>query len=289
MLTEIAGDARTVAGQRQRPRPQARLRRHQRRRIPRATLAVEVRPGATPELRATNTWDALDAALHARGLLAAEERDALHSSYDFLREVEGRLHASWPQPFARRPAAEAGGPANAGGGWVSGRPGRRWPLLPRRTGATYNADQRDIFLPKLSSAPLNNVRFPDEASGEACLRQDKPGGSPVSVLGMACAACNSHDRGSSFSDSTSEAPLVSAQKRAESLSGWRPCTRTARAGGGGSSAGSGKRTRLGLRAALPPAPASPRAAAAYGNRRAYSRAKRSLRRLLQLPLSPSTG
>jgi [glutamine synthetase] adenylyltransferase / [glutamine synthetase]-adenylyl-L-tyrosine phosphorylase len=46
--------------------------------------------GATPELRATNTWDALEA-LHARGLLAAEERDALRTSYDFLREVESRL------------------------------------------------------------------------------------------------------------------------------------------------------------------------------------------------------
>ncbi len=46
--------------------------------------------GATPALRATNTWDAL-AALPAAGLLSAEEAGQLRASYDFLREVESRL------------------------------------------------------------------------------------------------------------------------------------------------------------------------------------------------------
>jgi glutamate-ammonia-ligase adenylyltransferase len=46
--------------------------------------------GARIDIRATNTWDAL-AALHAEGLLTAEEHAALRDSYEFLREVESRL------------------------------------------------------------------------------------------------------------------------------------------------------------------------------------------------------
>ncbi|HXG11295.1 MAG TPA: bifunctional [glutamate--ammonia ligase]-adenylyl-L-tyrosine phosphorylase/[glutamate--ammonia-ligase] adenylyltransferase, partial [Gemmataceae bacterium] len=43
-----------------------------------------------PALRTGNTWEALDA-LHAAGLLSEEEHATLRSSYDFLRQVEGRL------------------------------------------------------------------------------------------------------------------------------------------------------------------------------------------------------
>jgi glutamate-ammonia-ligase adenylyltransferase len=81
--------------------------------------------GAAPELRATNTWDAL-AALHARGLLTAEEHGALRASYDFLREVESRLRIvhnrsldelpqtpEGLQTLARRLGFEAG-PVDAG-------------------------------------------------------------------------------------------------------------------------------------------------------------------------------
>ena len=43
-----------------------------------------------PALRTPNTWEALDA-LHAAGLLSAEEHAALQTGYDFLRRVQSRL------------------------------------------------------------------------------------------------------------------------------------------------------------------------------------------------------
>jgi glutamate-ammonia-ligase adenylyltransferase len=43
-----------------------------------------------PALRTGNTWEALDA-LHAAGLLSDREHATLRGSYDFLRQVEGRL------------------------------------------------------------------------------------------------------------------------------------------------------------------------------------------------------
>jgi glutamate-ammonia-ligase adenylyltransferase len=63
--------------------------------------------GAAPDLRATNTWDAL-AALHARGLLSAEDEAALRASYDFLREVESRLRIVHNRSLDELPQAPAG-------------------------------------------------------------------------------------------------------------------------------------------------------------------------------------
>ncbi len=100
--------------------------------------------GAAPDLRATNTWDAL-AALHAAGRLEADEYGALCSSYDFLREVESRLRIVHnrsldelpPTPeglqmLARRLGFEAG-PEDAGHRFLA--------ELERHTSQT-----RDIFL-----------------------------------------------------------------------------------------------------------------------------------------------
>jgi glutamate-ammonia-ligase adenylyltransferase len=63
--------------------------------------------GGDPELRATNTWDALRA-LRDRKLLSAEEYDALRASYDFLREVESRLRIVHNRSLDELPQTPAG-------------------------------------------------------------------------------------------------------------------------------------------------------------------------------------
>jgi len=100
--------------------------------------------GAAPDLRATNTWDAL-AALSARGRLDGDESRALRSSYDFLREVESRLRIVHNRSLDELPPTPEGlqmlarrlgfepGPEDAGGRFLA--------ELERHTTQT-----RDLFL-----------------------------------------------------------------------------------------------------------------------------------------------
>jgi glutamate-ammonia-ligase adenylyltransferase len=79
-----------------------------------------------PALRTGNTWEALDA-LHSAGLLGEREHTLLRNSYDFLRQVEGRLRIvhnrsldelpETPEDLeklARRLGCEAGAAGSAG-------------------------------------------------------------------------------------------------------------------------------------------------------------------------------
>jgi glutamate-ammonia-ligase adenylyltransferase len=68
---------------------------------------LQLKYGGAPELRATNTWDAL-AALHGRGLLSADEYRALLASYDFLRTVESRLRIVHNRSLDELPQAPEG-------------------------------------------------------------------------------------------------------------------------------------------------------------------------------------
>jgi glutamate-ammonia-ligase adenylyltransferase len=82
-------------------------------------------------LRTPNTWEALEA-LHAAGLLAAEEHAVLKAAYDFLRLVESRLRIVYNlsldelpgkpeelEKLARRLGCEAGPAGSAGGRFLA--------------------------------------------------------------------------------------------------------------------------------------------------------------------------
>ena len=64
--TKSATCASALEASRQRPRPEARLRRHRRRRVPGAALPAQVRPTIPGVLRTPNTWEALEALRDSR-------------------------------------------------------------------------------------------------------------------------------------------------------------------------------------------------------------------------------
>ena len=138
--------ARAPGGQRQRARPEARLRRHRRHRVPRAAVPAQVRPRDWPALRTPNTWEALDALRDAGLVWTAEEHRTLRTGYDFLRLVESRLrivHNRSLDELPERPedleklARRLGFEAGRG-------PECRRTALPGGAGAAHGADARAV-------------------------------------------------------------------------------------------------------------------------------------------------